>query len=235
MIDGANVYIGNERWMTENEISFTPCTDIGTPVHVAKKGQYLGCILIRDEIKPKSRETIEALKQNGIRKTVMLTGDKQQVAEAVASTLGIDEVHAALLPDEKAIEVEKLLAAAHAVNAKKPKKVLFVGDGINDAPVMLTADTGVAMGAFGADVAIEAADVVLMNDNPYDLVRGIATARRTQKIVRQNVVFILIVKFAVLALSATGYAPMYLAIFADVGTMILSILNSMRIFSRVKN
>lgn len=223
MIDGKLVCVGNEKLMEEIGVAWHPCHHVGTTVHVAADGNYLGHIVISDQIKPDAKEAISALKAAGVRKTVMLTGDAQPVGEAVAAQLGIDEVHAQLLPNHKVERVEALLAEV------SPKGSLaFVGDGINDAPVLARADVGIAMGGLGSDAAIEAADIVLMDDKPSKLAHAIAIARRTLVIVRQNIVFALAVKLLVLTLSALGHANLWQAAFADVGVSVIAILNAMR-------
>ena len=195
----------------------------GTIVHVAIDGKYAGYLLISDVVKPHSAQAIKGLKQAGVRKTVMLTGDAEPVAKAVSAELGIDEYHAGLLPGDKVDRIEKLLAA------KNPKEMLaFVGDGINDAPVLSRADVGIAMGALGSDAAIEAADVVLMDDDPAKIALAMRIARRTKSIVYQNIVFALAIKAACLLLGALGIANMWAAIFADVGVMVLAVLNATR-------
>ena len=196
---------------------------MGTIVHVAVEGSYAGYLLIADVVKPHSADAIRALKASGVRKTVMLTGDAQPVAQAVAQQLGLDEYHAGLLPGDKVDQIEKLLAA------KQPKENLaFVGDGINDAPVLSRADVGIAMGALGSDAAIEAADVVLMDDDPAKIALAMRIARRTLRIVHQNIVFALGIKALCLLLGALGIAGMWAAIFADVGVMVIAVLNATR-------
>ena len=222
-VDGKAVACGNARLMAKLGLTAPEVTEPGTLVHVAIEGQYAGYLLIADVVKPHSAQAIRSLKSAGIRKTVMLTGDAEPVARAVANQLGLDEYHAGLLPGDKVDQIETLLAA------KGPKENLaFVGDGINDAPVLTRADIGIAMGAMGSDAAIEAADIVLMNDNPADIARAIHLARRTMGIVWQNIVFALGIKFAVLVLAAFGIANMWMAVFADVGVAVIAILNAMR-------
>ncbi len=199
----------------------------GTVLYVAADGTYLGAIVIADTVKPDAARAIADLRAAGVKKTVMLTGDRTPVARAVAAELGIDEVHAELLPQDKVAEVEALLAQTERDTNGKGK-LAFVGDGINDAPVLTRADIGIAMGAMGSDAAIEAADIVLMNDDPDDIARAIHLARRTMGIVWQNIVFALGVKFAVLVLAAFGIANMWMAVFADVGVAVIAILNAMR-------
>ena len=222
-VDGHSVAVGNARLMEAQRVEVAACSDAGTVIHVAVDGAYAGCILISDVPKPTSGEAIAALKCAGIRKTVMLTGDRAPVARQVAAALGIDEVHSELLPEDKVAALEAVLAE------KKPREaVVFVGDGINDAPVLTRADVGIAMGAMGSDAAIEAADVVLMDDDPQKIAKAIRISKKCVGIVRQNVLLALIVKFGCLVLSAVGLANMWLAIFADVGVMILAVLNAIR-------
>ena len=223
IVDGKVICAGNDKLMEEIGVTWHPCHHVGTTVHVAADGVYLGHIVISDQVKPDAQEAISALKAAGIRKTVMLTGDAKPVGEAVAAQLGLDEVHAQLLPADKVDQVEKLLKEV------SPKGALaFVGDGINDAPVLSRADVGIAMGGLGSDAAIEAADIVLMDDKPSKLAQAIAIARRTLAIVRQNIVFALAVKLFVLVLSALGQANLWQAVFADVGVSVIAILNAMR-------
>ena len=191
-------------------------------MHVAVDGAYAGCIRIADEMKPEAKGSVAALRENGIRKTVMLTGDTEKIGEAVARELGIDEVHAELLPDGKVKALESVKTAAPG------ELLLYAGDGMNDAPVLAMADVGVAMGGLGSDAAIEAADVVIMDDNPKKIPAAMRIARRTMRIVRQNIVFALGIKAIVLVLGALGFANMWIAVFADVGVSVLAILNSMR-------
>ena len=222
-VDGKPVAAGNARLMERLGLSAPAVSETGTVVHVAIDGRYAGCLLIADVVKPHSAEAIRALKAAGVRKTVMLTGDAEPVAKAVASDLGLDEYHAGLLPGDKVDQIEKLLAA------KGPKENLaFVGDGINDAPVLSRADIGIAMGALGSDAAIEAADIVLMDDDPAKIALAMSIARRTLRIVYENIVFALAIKFACLVLGALGLASMWTAIFADVGVMVLAVLNATR-------
>ncbi|OUN23946.1 cadmium-translocating P-type ATPase [Flavonifractor sp. An82] len=230
VIDGRVVCAGNDKLMEDIGVTWHPCHHVGTTVHVAADGVYLGHIVISDQVKLDAKQAITALKASGVRKTVMLTGDAKPVGEAVAAQLGLDEVHAQLLPADKVEQVEALLKQV------SPKGALaFVGDGINDAPVLSRADVGVAMGALGSDAAIEAADIVLMDDKPSKLAQAIAIARRTLTIVRQNIVFALAVKLLVLVLSALGHANMWQAVFADVGVSVIAILNAMRAMSVPKN
>ena len=223
VVDGHTICAGNDKLMEDIGVSWHPCHRVGTTVHVASDGVYLGHIVISDEVKPDAKEAVAALKAAGVRKTVMLTGDAQAVGEDVASRLGLDEVHTQLLPADKVERVEKLLKEV------SPKGALaFVGDGINDAPVLSRADIGIAMGGLGSDAAIEAADIVLMDDKPSKIAHAIRIARRTLSIVRQNIVFALAVKLLVLVLSAVGLVSMWAAVFADVGVSVIAILNAMR-------
>ena len=227
VVDGRNVLVGNGKLMAAHDIAFTATDVPGTVLYVAADGTYLGAIVIADTVKPDAARAIADLRAAGVKKTVMLTGDRTPVARAVAAELGIDEVHAELLPQDKVAEVEALLAQTERDTNGKGK-LAFVGDGINDAPVLTHADIGIAMGAMGSDAAIEAADIVLMNDDPDDIARAIHLARRTMGIVWQNIVFALGVKFAVLVLAAFGIANMWMAVFADVGVAVIAILNAMR-------
>ena len=223
VVDGKVICAGNDKLMEEIGVTWHPCHHVGTTVHVAADGVYLGHIVISDQVKPDAGQAIAALKAAGVRKTVMLTGDAKQVGEAVAAQLGLDEVHTQLLPTDKVDRVERLLKEV------SPKGALaFVGDGINDAPVLSRADVGIAMGALGSDAAIEAADIVLMDDKPSKLAQAIAIARRTLSIVRQNIVFALGVKLLDLLLSALGQANLWEAVFADVGVSVIAIFNAMR-------
>ena len=223
VVDGHTVCAGNDKLMEDIGVSWHPCHRVGTTVHVASDGVYLGHIVISDEVKPDAKEAVAALKAAGVRKTIMLTGDAQAVGEDVAKQLGLDEVHTQLLPADKVERVEKLLKEV------SPKGALaFVGDGINDAPVLSRADIGIAMGGLGSDAAIEAADIVLMDDKPSKIAHAIRIARRTLSIVRQNIVFALAVKLLVLVLSAVGLVSMWAAVFADVGVSVIAILNAMR-------
>ena len=222
-VDGKTVAAGNARLMAKLGLTVPEIAEPGTIVHVAMEGRYAGYLLIADVVKPHSAAAIKGLKQAGVRKTVMLTGDAEPVAKAVSAELGLDEYHAGLLPGDKVDQIETLLAA------KQPKENLaFVGDGINDAPVLSRADVGIAMGALGSDAAIEAADVVLMDDDPAKIALAMRIARRTLRIVYQNIVFALAIKFACLVLGALGLASMWTAIFADVGVMVLAVLNATR-------
>lgn len=227
VVDGREVLVGNGKLMAAHDIAFTATDVPGTVLYVAADGTYLGAIVIADTVKPDAARAIADLHAAGVKKTVMLTGDRTPVARAVAAELGIDEVHAELLPQDKVAEVEALLAQTERDTNGKGK-LAFVGDGINDAPVLTRADIGIAMGAMGSDAAIEAADIVLMNDDPDDIARAIHLARRTMGIVWQNIVFALGVKFAVLVLAAFGIANMWMAVFADVGVAVIAILNAMR-------
>lgn len=218
-----NVLVGNEKLMNEKEIEFTKCNDIGTILYVAIDGKYAGYILIADKIKDDAKKTIEELKKNNIKQTVMLTGDRKEVGEAVAKEIGIDKVYTELLPDGKVAKVEELL------KTKSEKgKLAFVGEGINDAPVLALADIGVAMGGLGADSAIEAADVVIMTDEPSKIISAIQLSKKTMKIVKENIAFAIAIKIAVLILSALGISSMWQAVFADVGVSIIAILNALR-------
>ena len=222
-VDGHTVAAGNSKLMRKLEVHYRDCRSVGTIIHMAIDGHYAGHIVISDVVKPNARAAIAALKKRGVEKTVMLTGDAKAVAEQVAAELGVDEVRSELLPGDKVAEVEKLLAR------KSPKeKLAFVGDGINDAPVLTRADIGIAMGAMGSDAAIEAADVVLMDDDPMQIAKAIGISRKCIGIVKQNIVLSLVIKFVCLALTAVGIADMWAAIFADVGVMIIAVLNAVR-------
>ena len=222
-VDGKEVAAGNGKLMEKLRISYKECHKVGTVIHMAIEGKYEGHIVISDIPKPHAKEAIVSLKKSGVKKTVMLTGDIRRVAEDVAGSLGVDEVYSELLPADKVTQVEKLL------DAKSGKeKLAFVGDGINDAPVLTRADIGIAMGAMGSDAAIEAADVVLMDDDPLKIAKAIKISRKCLRIVYQNIVFALVIKFGCLALGAIGIANMWFAIFADVGVMIIAILNAIR-------
>lgn len=234
LLDGKHVAAGNGKLMKQLEVESAAVEEAGTVVHVAVEGKYAGYILIADQLKPDAKEAISQLKAKGVR-TVMLTGDSRTAGEAAAQELGMDEVHCELLPGDKVAKVEELLAglsasadgAASAEN-KHRGRLIFVGDGINDAPVLARADVGIAMGGLGSDAAIEAADIVIMNDEPSKLALIMEFSRKTMKIVRQNIVFALGVKLLVLALSAVGYANMWMAVFADVGVSMIAIMNSFR-------
>lgn len=223
VVDGHAVLAGNDKLMALRGIPFIGCHSVGTIIHIAIDGQYAGHIVISDVVKPHAKEAIERLRHAGVEKTVMLTGDSRRVADQVAGALGVDEVHSELLPADKVAQVEKLLAGKGGKD-----KLAFVGDGINDAPVLSRADIGIAMGAMGSDAAIEAADVVLMDDDPLKIAKAIRISRKCIGIVYQNIVFALAVKFACLALGALGLANMWAAIFADVGVMVLAVLNAIR-------
>ncbi|WP_294537153.1 heavy metal translocating P-type ATPase [uncultured Pseudoflavonifractor sp.] len=223
LVDGVPVWVGSGKLMDEIGVTWHPCHKVGTTVHVASQGTYLGHIVISDQVKPDAAQAIRDLKAAGVKKTVMLTGDAAAVGEAVASELGLDEVHAQLLPADKVDRVEALLKEKSAKGT-----LAFVGDGINDAPVLSRADVGIAMGALGSDAAIEAADVVLMDDKPSKIAAAIRIARRTRRIVLQNIVFALAVKLLVLLLGALGDATMWEAVFADVGVSVIAILNATR-------
>lgn len=222
-VDGKTVCAGNDKLMEDIGVKWHPCHHVGTTVHVAVEGKYIGHIVISDEVKPDAKEAIAALKAQGVKKTVMLTGDAKAVGESVAKDLGLDEAYTQLLPGDKVDRVEALLSE------KSPKgKLAFVGDGINDAPVLSRADIGIAMGALGSDAAIEAADIVLMDDKPSKIAKAMEISQRTLRIVRQNIVFALAVKLLVLALTPFGIANMWEAVFADVGVMVIAILNASR-------
>ncbi len=223
LVDGTQVAVGNDKLMSSLGIEFKACRSAGTIIHVAINNEYAGHIVISDVVKPQSKDAIRALKSAGVEKTVMLTGDRKAVAEQVAKELGIDEVHSELLPADKVSQVERLLASK-----SKDANLAFVGDGINDAPVLTRADIGIAMGAMGSDAAIEAADVVLMDDNPRNIAKAIKIARKCMGIVYQNIVFAIGIKGLCLLLGAVGIANMWFAIFADVGVMVLAVLNAIR-------
>jgi Cd2+/Zn2+-exporting ATPase len=228
-VEGRQVSVGNSQMMDDMGIGWHDCGEKGTIIHVAIDGEYAGHIVINDQVKPTSREAIEALRQLGVKKTVMLTGDREAVGTDVAQRLSIDEWHCELMPADKVVAVETLLNQRSDDSA-----VAFVGDGINDAPVLARADIGIAMGGLGSDAAIEAADVVLMDDDPAKIAVAIKTARRTLRIARQNVVFAIGVKVAVLLLAAIGVASMWMAVFADVGVTVLAVLNAMRALKNSK-
>ena len=228
-IGNQDVLAGNEKLMNEKGIEYTKCTHVGSVVYVAIDGKYVGHIVIADKIKEDAKRTIEELRKNNIKETVMLTGDRKNIGEAVAKELGIDKVYAELLPDGKVEKVEELL------KTKSPKgKLAFVGDGINDAPVLAMADIGIAMGGLGADSAIEAADIVIMTDQPSKIISAIKLSKKTMRIVRENIIFAIAVKVLVLILTAVGLSSMWQAVFADVGVSIIAILNALRAL-RVKN
>ena len=222
-VDGKEVWAGNGKLMEEIGLAYRPSGQVGTVVHVAAEGRYLGYILIADEVKPDAKEAIAALKAQGVKKTVLLTGDAKDVGEAVAQELGLDEAYTQLLPGDKVERVEALLQETSSKG-----KLAFVGDGINDAPVLSRADIGIAMGALGSDAAIEAADLVLMDDKPSKIAKAMEISKRTLRIVRQNIVFALAVKLLVLMLTPFGLANLWEAVFADVGVMVLAILNASR-------
>ena len=222
-IDGKEVLVGNEKLMKEKNIKYTHCDDIGTIIYVAIDNNYSGYILISDEIKEDSKYAIESLKKNNIGKIVMLTGDKEKVGKFVSEKLGLDEVYTELLPDEKVKKVEDLMK-----EKSEKGKLVFVGDGINDAPVLALSDIGVAMGGLGSDSAIEAADIVIMTDEPSKIVTAIKTSKKTMKIVKQNIIFAITVKVLVLILTAFGVGNMWEAVFADVGVSVLAVINSLR-------
>ena len=223
VVDGHPVAAGNSKLMEQLGIPYHDCHSVGTIIHMAVDGQYAGHIVISDVVKPHAKEAVEALHKAGVEKTVMLTGDAKKVADAVAAELGVDEVHSELLPGDKVDKVESLLAQQSG-----KAKLAFVGDGVNDAPVLGRADIGIAMGAMGSDAAIEAADIVLMDDEPLQIAKAIRISRKCIGIVYENIVFALAVKFACLALVAIGLADMWAAIFADVGVMVLAVLNAIR-------
>ena len=226
VVDGHEVAAGNVKLMKKMNIEAAVPSSVGTEIHVAVDGRYAGYILISDVVKPNAKEAISGLKAAGVEKVVMLTGDAKKVADAVGSELGVDEVRSELLPGDKVDEVEKLIAAKG-----EKEKLAFVGDGINDAPVLSRADIGIAMGALGSDAAIEAADIVLMDDDPAKIATAMKISKKTLRIVHQNIVFALVIKFACLALGAVGFVNMWWAIFADVGVMILAVLNATRALS----
>ena len=228
-VDGHAVLVGNDKLMREHGGTWHECELTGTVLHVMVDGAYAGYIVIADVVKPDAAETVRSLHAAGVKKCVMLTGDRQDVAEAVAGELGLDEVHAQLLPEDKVNAVEKLLA-----QEREGGRLAFVGDGINDAPVLTRADVGIAMGAMGSDAAIEAADIVLMDDKPSNIARAMDVARKTMRIVWQNIVFAIGVKVLILVLAAFGMANMWLAVFGDVGVAVIAILNAMRCMN-VKN
>lgn len=222
-VDGVEVAAGNDKLMDRLGVPYIPCHSVGTIIHMAVGGKYAGHIVISDVVKPHAREAVQALRSAGVHRTVMLTGDAKPVADQVAQSLGIDQVYAELLPAGKVEKVEELL-----LDNSERGKLAFVGDGINDAPVLSRADIGIAMGAMGSDAAIEAADVVLMDDDPLKIAKAIRISRKCIRIVYQNIAFALLVKFACMALGAVGIANMWLAIFADVGVMVLAVLNAIR-------
>jgi Cd2+/Zn2+-exporting ATPase len=221
-VNGHEVYVGNLKMIEELNVQWTLCDKVGTIVHVVIDGEYAGHIIVSDKIKSDAAEAISSLKNEGVSRLVMLTGDKYDVAADVAKTVGIEEFHAELLPSDKVAIVEQLLADT------QNGSVAFVGDGINDAPVLARVDVGIAMGGLGSDAAIEAADVILMDDKPSKIAVAIRQARRTLRIAKQNTGFAIIVKVAVLVLAFFGIATMWMAVFADVGVTVLAVLNSMR-------
>lgn len=224
VVDGKEVFVGNEKLMQEKNIEYIKCNEIGTILYVAINNQFKGTIIISDKIKADAKKAIEKLKKNNVKKIVMLTGDKKAVGESVAKELGLDEVYTELLPNNKVEKVEELM------KSKSEKgKLAFVGDGINDAPVLAISDIGIAMGGLGSDAAIEAADVVLMTDEPSKVVDAIKISKKTLKIVKQNIIFAIVVKILVLILSAIGLSNMWQAVFADVGVSVLAILNALRV------
>ena len=225
-VDGQTFYVGNSALMEQIGADYHDCHLVGTVIHVAREQEYLGHIVISDQLKPDAAQAIADLKALGVRKTVMLTGDIQTVAQAVAEKLGVDEVHAGLLPGQKVEQVERMLRSG--------AKLAFVGDGINDAPVLTRADVGIAMGAMGSDAAIESADIVLMDDKPSRLPLAVKLSRRTMRIVNENIVFALAVKAVILLLGALGIANMWFAVFGDVGVLILAVLNAMRCLGKVE-
>ena len=229
-LDGKTVLAGNSRLMNLNHIKFKPVRETGTVVYVAEDGISRGAILLEDEVKEDAAFAIRELKQSGIRKTVMLTGDAKAVGENVAQRLGLDEVYTELLPADKVSHMEQLLS-----QTSEKGKLAFVGDGINDAPVLARADIGIAMGGLGSDAAIEAADVVIMTDEPSKIAAAMRISRKTLRIVRQNIVFALGIKAIVLILGAAGFASMWAAVFADVGVSVIAILNAVRALQVAKD
>lgn len=222
-VDGIPVAAGNAKLMKYLNVEYSECEETGTIVHVAVDGKYAGHILISDKLKPHAKEAVRDLKKAGITKTVMLTGDMKRVADKVAEELGIGEVYSELLPADKVAKVEELLE-----QKSEKEKLAFVGDGINDAPVLSRADIGIAMGALGSDAAIEAADVVLMDDDPKKIAKAIRISRKCMRIVYENIYFALGIKAVCLILGALGIANMWMAIFADVGVMVIAVLNAIR-------
>ena len=223
VVDGEEVLLGNQKLLQEKDVSFTPCNQAGTVVYIAEAGKYVGAVVISDTVKDGAVQALQSVKAAGIRKTVMLSGDRKQAAAAVGKALGLDEIRAELLPQDKVANVETLIS-----ELPKGSTLGFVGDGLNDAPVLSRADVGIAMGSMGSDAAIEAADVVIMDDDLRKLPVGIRIARKTLRICRQNIVFALGVKLVILILGALGFANMWLAVFGDVGVSVIAILNSMR-------
>jgi Cd2+/Zn2+-exporting ATPase len=228
-VDGITVAAGNSKLMKHLNIEYFDCHSVGTIIHLAINGEYAGHVVISDIIKPHAKAAIAELKKSGVEKTVMLTGDAKKVADQVADTLGMNQVYSELLPGDKVEKVEELLSAK-----QEKDKLAFVGDGINDAPVLSRADIGIAMGAMGSDAAIEAADVVLMDDDPMKISKAIRISKKCLGIVYQNIAFALVIKFACLVLGAFGIANMWFAIFADVGVMVIAVLNAIRALN-VKN
>ena len=229
IVEGRDVLVGNDKLMKEKNIKYTKCDEIGTILYVAIDNKFVGTIIIADKIKSDAKDAIEKLKKNNVKKAIMLTGDKKNVGESVAKELNLDEVYTELLPSDKVEKVEELM------KGKSQKgKLAFVGDGINDAPVLAISDIGIAMGGLGSDAAIEAADVVLMTDEPSKVVDAIKISRKTMRIVKQNIIFAIAVKIIVLVLSAFGLSNMWQAVFADVGVSVLAILNALRVL-RVRN
>ena len=224
VVGGKEVLVGNDKLMKQNNIDYTICNDVGTILYVAVDGKFAGYILIADEIKEDAKEIIRKLKANNIQKIVMLTGDKKEVGESIAKELGIDTVYSELLPDQKVEKVEELMK-----EKSKKGKLVFVGDGINDAPVLAISDIGIAMGALGSDAAIEAADIVIMTDEPSKIDNAIKISKKTMRIVKQNIVFAIFVKVLVLLLTAIGLGTMWEAVFADVGVLVLAIINALRV------
>ena len=227
-IENKEILVGNEKLMNEKQIKFDKCKDIGTVLYIAINGKFAGYIVISDKIKKDSKEAIEDLKKNNVKETIMLTGDRKAVGESVAKELGIDKVYTELLPNDKVEKVENLLE-----ETSEKGKLAFVGDGINDAPVLAISDIGIAMGGLGSDAAIEAANIVLMTDEPSKIVSAINLSKRTMKIVKENIIFAIFIKILVLILSAVGLSTMWWAVFADVGVSIIAILNALRVL-RVK-
>ncbi|MEG2644679.1 MAG: heavy metal translocating P-type ATPase, partial [Enterococcus sp.] len=220
VMDNQHFLVGNEKLLNKNQIAFEPVNEIGTIVYVAKENNYLGYLVIADELKDHVGSAIAAAKRLGVKRTVMLTGDNHFIADAIGNKIGIDQVHSELLPEDKVNYLE--------VELNREQKTAFVGDGMNDAPVLARADLGIAMGGLGSDAAIEAADVVIMDDQPAKIPTAIQIARKTMKIVKQNIVFAIGIKIIVLILGALGFATMYAAVFADVGVTVLAVLNAMR-------
>ena len=227
IIDGKTVLVGNEKLMIENDIEYEKNKDLGTVLYIAIDGTFSGTIVISDRIKDDSIKCIKLIKESGIKNTIMLTGDKKEIAERMCDELGIDIVHSELLPDGKVEKMESVLK-----QKSQNKKIAFVGDGINDAPVLALADVGIAMGGLGSDSAIEAADIVIMTDEPSKISTAIKISKKTMRIVKENIVFAIFVKILVLILSALGLATMWGAVFADVGVSIIAILNSLRMLNK---